>query len=67
MKRKGSKIKHTKSAWPELKNESVEILYNGELKATVADPNEAFVWLLKHQGGSTDYALRYGGCSVRNK
>ena len=30
----------------------------------LADRDAAFVWLLKHQGQSVDYATRYGGYAI---
>lgn len=37
---------------------------DGQLLATFNSEDEAFHWLLKHQGQSTDYAIRYGGYAI---
>ena len=42
----------------------VTITKDGEKVAEVEDSNAAFEWLLKHQGQSTHYALRYGGYKI---
>lgn len=31
---------------------------------TLESENDAFVWLLRHQGQSVDYATRYGGYAI---
>lgn len=42
----------------------VKITHDGETVAEVSDANEAFTWLLQHQGQSVDYALKHGGYSI---
>ena len=46
------------------REEPVRILRDGEQVATVEDANAAFTWILRHQGQSVDYALKYGGYRV---
>jgi hypothetical protein len=36
----------------------------GRVSPTLPNENEAFVWLLRHQGQSVDYATRYGGYAI---
>jgi len=40
---------------------------DGEIKAEVKDENEAFVWLLKHQGQSVDFAIKHNGWTVTDE
>jgi len=47
--------------------ETVKIYQDNILKHTITSENaqnEAFGWLLRNQGQSTDYALKYGGWKV---
>ena len=50
----------------EKKESPVTIKQDGKVVATVKDSNEAFTWILNHQGQSVDYALRYGGYSAED-
>jgi hypothetical protein len=43
---------------------SVTITKDGKQVAEVEDDNAAVAWLLKHQGQSVHYALKYGGYRV---
>lgn len=45
----------------------VIITHDGETVAEVEDGNAAFRWLLRHQGQSVDYALRWGGYRVTDE
>ncbi len=45
----------------------VIILQDGRQVAEVADSNAAFAWLLRHQGQSVDYAIRWGGYRVTDE
>lgn len=40
---------------------------DGTQIAEVADSNEAFVWILKHQNNSVAYALIWDGYTVHNE
>ncbi len=35
-----------------------------QVSPALASEDEAWAWLLRHQGQSTDYALRYGGYAI---
>lgn len=48
--------------WP--KEGPCEVRRQGTVRARVNTPDEAFVWLLKNQGQSVDWATRYNGYSV---
>lgn len=39
--------------------------YGKRVSEVLEDSNAAFVWLLKHQGQSVEWALQNGGFSVR--
>jgi len=43
---------------------TVQVKRDGKPLALVADSNAAFKWLMRHQGQSTHYAMRYGGYRV---
>lgn len=43
---------------------TVIIKQDGKQVAEVADDNAALEWILKHQGQSVSYALRWAGYSV---
>lgn len=36
-----------------------------DVSPTFATEDEAYAWLLRHQGQSVDYAMRYGGYGIR--
>jgi hypothetical protein len=42
----------------------ITIKHDSEVVAVVANSNAAFEWLLRHQGQSVDYAVRWGGYRV---
>jgi hypothetical protein len=42
----------------------VQVLRDGEVLATLPSVDDAFVWILRHQGQSVAYALRWGGYRV---
>lgn len=52
--------------WDEVSPEAVtfQVSQDGDLLATLNTEDEAYQWLLKHQGQSTEYALRYGGYAI---
>jgi hypothetical protein len=49
---------------------AVEVRHNGEVKASydsgdsIKDHNDAWIYILKHQSQSVDYATRYGGWQI---
>lgn len=49
------------------KSAAVIVKHDGEEVARVEDENAAFIWLLRHQGQSVDYALKYGGYTVESE
>ena len=40
---------------------------DGEVLATGLTSNEAFAWLLKHQGQSVDWATKHEGYSIEDE
>lgn len=42
----------------------VKVTRDGKTVAEVETGSDAFIWLLRHQGQSVNYALRYGGYNV---
>jgi len=45
----------------------VIIKKDNQIKAEVNNENEAFVWLLKHQGQSVDFAIKHNGWTVTDE
>jgi len=45
----------------------VIIKKDNQIKAEVNNENEAFIWLLKHQGQSVDFAIKHNGWTVTNE
>jgi hypothetical protein len=49
---------------------TVEVRHDGEVKArydsgdSIKDQNDAWMYILKHQPHSVDYAKRYGGWTI---
>jgi hypothetical protein len=46
---------------------TVIIKQDGKQVAEVEHSNAAFEWLLRHQGQSVSYAMRYGGYTVTDE
>jgi len=45
----------------------VIIKKDNQIKAEVNNENEAFIWLLKHQGQSVDFAIKHNGWTVTDE
>jgi hypothetical protein len=49
---------------------AVEVRHDGEVKArydsgdSIKDHNDAWMHILRHQGQSVDYAMRFGGWAI---
>ena len=49
---------------------AVEVRHDGEVKARydsgdrIKDHNDAWIYILKHQAQSVDYAMRFGGWKI---